>query len=180
MFFAVLVAALALAIGAGIYDLVVRQTALAETIADSQAAFYAADTGAECALYWDNKFSVTNGAPSAFATSTSWTGPVPTGVDCNLYDVAQNGTEPNPYDGSAPNKPWLDWSHSPGYARSATAATTTFTVIFTLSPPRCAFVQVAKYIDSGNHPRTTITSDGYNNCDKSSLSTVNRELQVTY
>lgn len=71
IFFATLVASLALAIGLGIYDVVVRQLSLSTTVSQSQYAIYAADSGAECALYWDAKY---NGSSSAFpgsATPTS-------------------------------------------------------------------------------------------------------------
>src|SRR3989339_699999 len=68
IFFATLVASLALAIGLGIYDVVVRQLSLSTTVSQSQYAIYAADSGAECALYWDSKY---NGSSSAFVNNNS-------------------------------------------------------------------------------------------------------------
>lgn len=50
---AALVATIVLALGASIYGLVVKELALSSLGRDSQFAFFAADTGAECALYWD-------------------------------------------------------------------------------------------------------------------------------
>ncbi len=67
-----LVGGLALAIGLAIYDLTVRELDLSATATQSQYAIYAADAGAECALYWDFKCTASNcGAGSAFASSTS-------------------------------------------------------------------------------------------------------------
>ncbi|MEN9413236.1 MAG: hypothetical protein RLZZ342_323 [Candidatus Parcubacteria bacterium] len=50
---AALVSTIVLALGAAIYGLVVKELALSSLGRDSQFAFFAADTGAECALYWD-------------------------------------------------------------------------------------------------------------------------------
>lgn len=70
IFFATLVASLALAIGLAIYDVVVRQLNLSTTVSQSQYAIFAADSGAECALYWDSKY---NGSGSAFSGSSAAT-----------------------------------------------------------------------------------------------------------
>ncbi len=50
---AALVASVVLALGAAIYGLVVKELELSGLGRDSQFAFFAADTAAECALYWD-------------------------------------------------------------------------------------------------------------------------------
>ena len=50
VFFAALVASLALAVGLAVYDLTVREVDLSLTATQSQYAVYAADGGAECAL----------------------------------------------------------------------------------------------------------------------------------
>jgi len=162
IFFAMLVGGLALSIGLAIYDLTVRELDLSGTATQSQYAIYAADTGAECALYWDLKCTLsrcTSGAAagSAFATSTQSVTPV-SDVLCNGIDVA-----------SAP------WAVTP----VLTAATTTFTVTF-LPQPYCASVTVAK---SGIPTQTTITSKGYNAaCPPAAAGTsrLERVLQVTY
>ena len=70
IFFAMLVGALALSIGLAIYDLTVRELDLSATATQSQYAIYAADSGAECALYWDNKYGG-KGAPSALRAAAS-------------------------------------------------------------------------------------------------------------
>lgn len=52
MLFTVLVVSLMLAIGLGIADLTFKQTVLSSLARDSQAAFYQADSGVECGLYY--------------------------------------------------------------------------------------------------------------------------------
>lgn len=67
---AIIVMGTLLLIAAGIASLAVRQSLISASGRESQLAFYAADTGIECALYWD----VQNPAGfSAFSTSTGST-----------------------------------------------------------------------------------------------------------
>ncbi len=61
---AALIASIVLSIGAAIFSIAQKELALSSIGRDSQFAFYAADSAAECALYWDVRFS-------AFATSTT-------------------------------------------------------------------------------------------------------------
>lgn len=155
IFFAVLVGSLALAVGVAIFDLTVRELDLSGTATQSQYAIYAADTGAECALYWDFKCpSGSCGGQSAFATSSA-SGASVSGILCSSVDIS-----------AALNAP----------VTSATAATTTFTLTF--SPqPYCATVTVAK---SGSPIMTTITSRGYNTCVVGGRTRLERVLQVSY
>ena len=60
---AALIASIVLALGAAIFSIAQKEVALSSIGRDSQFAFYAADTVAECALYWDFRFGY-------FATST--------------------------------------------------------------------------------------------------------------
>ncbi|OHB17650.1 MAG: hypothetical protein A2544_01355 [Candidatus Zambryskibacteria bacterium RIFOXYD2_FULL_43_10] len=70
LFVAIVVMGTLLLIAAGIASLAVRQALISASGRESQQAFYAADTGIECALYWD----VQNPAGfSAFSTSTGST-----------------------------------------------------------------------------------------------------------
>jgi Tfp pilus assembly protein PilX len=61
---AVLVGSLLLAIGLAIFNITLKELVLSSSARDSLYAFYAADTGIECALYWDL-------TANAFATSTT-------------------------------------------------------------------------------------------------------------
>lgn len=63
-----LIASIVLALGASIFRLAQKELILSSVGRDSQFAFYAADTGAECALFWDIRYRY-------FATST------PSGVE---------------------------------------------------------------------------------------------------
>jgi hypothetical protein len=175
IFFATLVTSLALAIGLAIYDLTTRELALSATVNQSQYAIYAADTGAECALYWDAKCSA--GAcvgGSAFATSTETDGgafPPTSGVLCNSQDVASAGTPPASF--ALPPAGWTAWA----LQQTASTATTTFWIALGAVNGPCVKVEVAK---SGTPTRTTITSHGYNTCITNASNRVERALQVTY
>ena len=50
---AALIASLVLALGISVFSIAQKQLILSSTGRNSQLAFYAADTGAECALFWD-------------------------------------------------------------------------------------------------------------------------------
>jgi hypothetical protein len=176
IFFAVLVASLALAIGLAMYDLTVRELALSGVASQSQYAFTTADTGAECALYWDSKGPLLNGVPSVFATSSNPgnASPPSSGVLCNGIDIAQSGTPPVPF--QAYPTGWTGWV----VTTSASAATTTFTITFPAYDNRCALVQVSKYISASSTPHTVIYSQGFSTCATGATNTVERELKVTY
>ena len=75
LFIAMVVTGTLLLVAAGVINLAVKQALIASSGSESQHAFYAADTGIECALYWDihNPSGV-----SAFATSTP-----PQLISCN-------------------------------------------------------------------------------------------------
>lgn len=183
LFYALLVSSLALAIGASIFDITIREIELSTAATQSQYAVYVADSGAECALYWDSKYTNGNngttfggslnngGSNSAFATSSTDTAMVPTsGIICNGVDVAPAAVTANTWPvQAAPNGP-----------PTSNAATTTFTVTGTLIAGKnqtpCAIVYVAKF---GNPSITTITSHGYNTCVQGPLQ-LERVFQVSY
>ena len=69
-----LISAVVISIGAALFSLVQKQVTLSSVARESQFAFYAADTGAECALYWDNRFNyftATTTAPSGAVCDTA-------------------------------------------------------------------------------------------------------------
>jgi hypothetical protein len=162
-----LVGGLALAIGLAIFDLTVRELDLSGTATQSQYAIYAADTGVECALYWDLKCTVgpcsTTGAGSAFATSSQSVMPsAGQGVVCNGIDIAAASQAATP----------SGWP----LLANASSATTTFRITF--SPqPYCVDVQVEK---RGTPTQTTVIAHGYNTCVQGSPIRLERVLQVTY
>ena len=74
LFVAMVVTGTLMLIATGIVTLAVKQSLISGSGRDSQLAFYAADTGLECALYWDVKNS---SGITAFSPSTG------TAINCN-------------------------------------------------------------------------------------------------
>lgn len=115
LLFSVLIASIMLSIALAIFNIVYKELILSSAVKNSQFAFYAADAGLECALYWDYKGKV-------FATSTdSVLGA--SGVTCNGTDIT-----------AAVNTP---------ISRTADAATTLFYLNF-LPDAYCVSVTVRK------------------------------------
>jgi len=169
LFFAILVGALALAVGLAIFDLALRELVLSNVATQSQYAVYAADTGAECALYWDTKCTL--GAcvgASGFATSSNTNGgtfPPATGIVCNGQDVAATALAASTWPASS----------------NSTAATSSFRVYVSnqsqlSATTTCAIVSISK---SGSPSITNIISHGYNTCTGGPLQ-IERVLQVSY
>jgi len=178
IFFAVLVAALSLAVGVVIYDLLIRSLSLSQISTQSQYSIYASDTGAECALYWDLKFSSISPADqdsSAFSTSSvelaSDIGGA-AGVVCNNQNIV-TASSISSFQNTVSNS-------NSGWAITSAAnlATTTFWISMQSSAAApCAKVEVGKF---GNPARTTIVSHGYNTCSAGSALRLERTLQVSY
>jgi hypothetical protein len=73
---AVLVASILLALGYALYNIAIKEVALSSAGRESQFAFFAADTGIECALYWDSRqdaFSTSSVASEVFCGVASST-----------------------------------------------------------------------------------------------------------
>jgi hypothetical protein len=66
LLFAALAGSLLFSAGIAIANIALRELALSSAGRESQFAFYAADTGAECALYWDRQESIFDGTPVPF------------------------------------------------------------------------------------------------------------------
>jgi len=149
---AALVASIALSLGSSIYTIVSKEITLSSIGQDSQFAFYAADTAAECALYWDSRFNW-------FSTSTPPATPV---AMCD-------------------NQP-LTLLNPPGRANSYTPTSTMeFEIdLFTdVSAGYCADVEVEKGVNQSTNAVTTlIIANGYSvNC--STIDTAPDALQRT-
>ena len=70
---AVLISGVLLSVALAIFNITIKEILLSSSGRDSQFAFYAADSGAECALYWDQK-------GGGFSTSTAGS------ISCNNSD----------------------------------------------------------------------------------------------
>jgi hypothetical protein len=78
-----------LLVAAGIMSLAVRSSVIYSAARESQYAFYAADTGVECALYWD----VQNPSGfTAFSTSTS------SQITCNSQTMNAGGSQSSEFE----------------------------------------------------------------------------------
>lgn len=74
LFVAIVITGTLLVIATGMINLALRQSLISSSGRESQLAFYAADTGMECALYWDVHAP---SGQSAFSTTTGST------INCN-------------------------------------------------------------------------------------------------
>lgn len=151
--FAVLIASVMLAIGIAIFNITVRELRLSSVVRDSQKAIYAADSGAECGLY--NSFKL-----NLFSTTTSTT------FTCNGQTFPL----------SAGSRPSTDTATIGGGGYSATSS---FTVTYGTT---CALVSIAQHLINPalGQVRTIIESRGYNPCDATSPSRVERVFRLVY
>jgi hypothetical protein len=154
--FAVIVSALVLAIGISIANIVMKQLRIASLGRESQIAFYAADSGSECVMYYDlieQAFGTSSESNASFLAPT---------IDCFgqeavvIFDLED---------------------------ATLTSATSTIDIRDTTSSTGlCATVQIGKHdLDGdGYSDKTIILSRGYNRCDGVTNNLLERGLRVTY
>ncbi|MDD5068139.1 MAG: pilus assembly PilX N-terminal domain-containing protein [Candidatus Pacebacteria bacterium] len=162
---AALVASILLAIGLSIFNTTVKDLFFASTSKQSEIAFYAADTAAECAQYFDIGFP-----GQVFATSSIPIVPAPTSRFCVTFDITNPGQ-------NASGSYW-----DPG-TPTVSSATTKFKLHFPSPIKACAEVTVTKEgLPDGINSKTTISSFGYDTtCEKiSNPRTVQRGIQFSY
>lgn len=151
---------------AGIMSIATKQSLLSSLAIESQKAFYAADTGIECVLYWELAY----GLGFQFATSSDSSPDGPSARDF----CAGHLMNPDP-----DTADFMDWHVDP----SAGAATTT--VWFStwsedhdgapdIANP-CTKLTVAK---QGAY--TQVLSIGYNTCDTGAARRVTRAIYIDY
>jgi hypothetical protein len=136
-----LVASLLLTIGLSMFSIAQQQLTLSSIGRDSQYSFYTADTGAECALYWDFR--------GAFSTSTSFSG-----AKCNGQSIGEpaNTADPNSTGLFLGGKDFDD----------TTDADYEFNFEQKIGESqRCIIVSLRKYMKN-SAPHTEIVSRGYN------------------
>ncbi len=161
--FAVLVSGILHTIGLGIFSITYKELLLSSSDRESQVAFYAADTGTECALYWDIQHPDTPYSVFGLVLSPATTSPPDESspILCGNQDVILNGY----------------WS--PG--GMAAPIETTFRIENIGGTSACADVTVTKDYDSGEGKRTTqIDSRGFNTCDTNASRRAERGLRVEY
>ena len=175
---AVTVAGLILSIGLGILNITTKEIILSAFNKESGKAFYAADTGIECALFWDISYDK---AESAWTESPFATSSVLSLSESN--DLVCAGQKFN--DHAVPV--FQEWN----IARDAVSATTTFKFStwstdydgLNVDNP-CVEVIIEKYEENVGLPtpviRTNISSIGYNTCDENKKRRVSRGIRVRY
>lgn len=170
LLFAVLISSLVLAVGISMISIALKQVQLSGSGRDSQYAFYVANTGAECATYWDLASS------SVFRTNSN---EATTNIDieCLGMRITDNTLLCNP-----------DINSDIGWCSSASGNIykTKFRISYdqdgvTEKKPYCADVIVSKEIGVNNLvSTTTVTSRGYNTCDSANPRRIERALEFSY
>lgn len=130
---AALLASLLSSIALAIFNIAQKEVVLSSIGRDSQFAFYAADAGAECALYWDFKYN-------AFDPSSVYAGSDPAlcaGVALLDFPTPYEDGFPDGQNGLGGTDTTSFWFESQGY---------------------CAYVSVTK---TDNPRRTSVESLGY-------------------
>lgn len=179
LLFAVLVSSLVLAVGASIIDIATKQVILSGSGRDSEYAFYAANTGAECAIYWDRIGLIDDPNPvfpinaiNEIVSDTSL-------VTCNGFQIIDNSPGCDGIDEDDPDN--TDGQNFWCYSNlTADSAETTFRIEF--AEGYCANVTVLKHPDplDGDKLETVISSRGYNTCDPDNHRRVERGLRYTF
>lgn len=159
LFVSLIVAALMLAIGFSIGNIIIKQLLLSSTGGGSQVGFYAADAASECALFWDRK----NG--DGFSLGDSPFSPVSTSTLESLNIVCGAGST---VDGGGVVYGMQKVCNTAACGEAMSEyATTTFYIDYRDSLDSkylaCAFVTIAKKYDAASGAEeTTIDSRGYN------------------
>ena len=174
LLYAVLISSIVLAVGLGLFNIASREVALSALGRDSQLAFFFADTGVECASYWDRKWFTAGFTTPVFATSDSETpSNPPNGVSCGAIDIASNGAQ----DGSGGV-----WFWNTTLAEGTTRFLLKIPDRAGMQGP-CARVEVHKLVDTTSNPgkttiTTTITSRGENICNENDSRSVQRIIST--
>ena len=155
LLYALLVASLVLSVSMALTNVVLRQFTIESAARESQYAFYAADTAAECAFYWDARWQDHQGgnpfmpifSDSPFSSYTSYFNSLPAGVV--IGPVYCNGV--------------IVTINRPVAGLTSTHATSTF-VLNNLPNGRIASTSIGKTSDLTTHNVTAkyIESYGYN------------------
>lgn len=178
LLFAVIVSTLVLAVGGSIINIALKQVILSGVGRDSQYAFYAANTGIECALYWD------------ITGSIEGTGGFPTSTDFEVPNSAGCAGTSNIFDAKPLNEGGAEFDIDPEVVvdnmvgvefTQSTFKLRNFQNIDGIDLEYCADVVVYKATDaSGLVSGTRIQSRGYNTCDIQNPRRIERGLEMNY
>jgi len=145
LLFAILVTSILLSAGLGISNIIFKELLLSGIGKQSAIAFFAADTGAECALYWERHTPVSGGVASGsiFPANNASTFPLGSAFCAGTNDVL--------------GKIRSNTVANNGSSVTSNSGVSTFTLELPFVGAPCAFVRVEK---SGGSTR--IESHGYN------------------
>ena len=149
---AVVISTIILTIGISIVNTALKEVLLSSTLPNSLTSFYAADSGAECVLYWDN---VRGNFTKASAFIPAPPGPViaPMAIECMGITVSNIIKGPHV-------ELWLRDENNLG--------------------DECVFVTIDASANSSDLLDILIDSWGFNTCDTKSTRRVDRALQLKY
>src|SRR3989344_3339343 len=82
----IVVSSIVLSIGLSLFNIVQKELILSATGRDSQFAFYSADGGVECAMYWDIKKLAFPESGADWYLVSNPPAPGASGADCGLTD----------------------------------------------------------------------------------------------
>lgn len=160
LFIAVTIMAVLLFISFVVVNIAVKSTQFAGVARESQLAFSAADSGAECALFWDTRDDSPFDIPPGF---------VPTDLLCNGETITSELGGSNDVSTIPPQPHCLG-----GECAEDNDDTSIFQLNF--QNGTCAIIEVERI--SGNS--TEIRSRGYNTCDTSNPRRVERGVEISY
>lgn len=160
LFIAVTIMGILLFISFAVINIAIKSTLFAGTARESQLAFSAADSGIECALYWDiqepNPFSIDEFVPGTDLLCNSET--ITSGLG-GSNDVDTNPAQPHRLGGPS---------------AQANDNTSIFQLSFTNGT--CTIIEVEKALNGS----TQIRSRGYNTCDTGNGRRVERGIEINY
>lgn len=201
--YAVVLASLVLAVGISIISIATKQVSISGFGRESQYAFYAANTGTECALFWDFHGyleEIAGTDPVAYARLAVFPSRLTDGCGgvqpCDEPEVPEGGV----VDGVPVGRPtvrcsgteimstdddegrWVVDHGGSGGEGDPYYNVTTFRVLIDPNDltSACAVVTVTKTLVDEYELETTIDSRGYNTCDEASPRRVERGLEYTY
>ncbi len=185
---AVIITSTLLLISYALSNISLKELTLSYAGKDSQVAFYAADAGVECALYWDIRNPDTGPGASAFDPNISNNNGA--GIWCNgNFIQTTSSVSDDPHVPTVPNP--SKFLIGGGLVSGENTSTSTFYMkidptgthqdVTDYTPP-CAIVRVGKRNDTVDPAKviTIIESRGYNTCDINNARRLERALRVVY
>ena len=181
--FSLLISSIVLALAFGIFNILLKQIVLTGSAKDSQIAFYAADAGAECALYWDTHTSRTTSDDGFYDTEGNYRYSYRGVFALPADHPDRQMSEGLPYPESENillflRQPSKFTCGNQALNISINESTTSFRVDLSSDGKICALVTIEKRFNAEYD--TIIRSRGYNDCNTTNTRRVERAIEVKY